>query len=504
VRRRRRRAILWRVGLARAIRFALLVAALGTGACVSPFPPPPAPLHPGYRYVNPRIGVAVSLPAEWTGFATRSEAPPGFESMMPASKGRDESPLLIGVAPGGQSSLRLIVERVPPSLSLEDYVRLVVAATRVEAEPLSASLSSERQAARFRFRARQGPLEMTFRETIVLANGWAVRLGFWSLSAFAGRFDADFAAIEADVLFHRDGAWQAPLADLEASLDASPFADLEYEEEWASGVPPCAEGEHPSLWRVPAENGTMFLLGSVHFGHPDFYPFPAPIEEAFAASETLVVEVDVKALGDQRSALVESGALPAGRRLSDEIPSELYARLAEVLEEMLLPVESFSQVAPWSLSLMLTEIAFNTLGYTAASGVDNYFLERAGEREIVALETPDAQVALLSQLDGEASLSGAIDFLDSADSNAPRMMKAWRCGDDAALAQALLGPEPGPATAGSPRERMFSARNRSMAEHLEPLLARGDVFVVVGAGHLLGEDGIPALLEARGHRVERH
>lgn len=490
---------------ARALRFVLLVAALGAGACASPFPPPPAPRHPGYRYVNPRIGVALSLPATWTGFSKRSEAPPGFEAMMPASKGRDESPLLMGIAPDAQASLRLQVERVPPSLSLEDYVRLAVAATRDRAEPLSASLSTERQAARFRFRARQGPLEMIFRETIVLANGWAVRLSFWSLSAFAGRYDADFAAIEADVHFHRDGAWRAPLADLEASLDPSPFADLEYAEDWApSGVPVCAEGEHPSLWQVSTEHGTMFLFGSVHFGHPDLYPFPAAIEDAFAASETLVVEVDGKALAEQRSALAEMGKLPAGRRLSDEIPSELHARLAEVLEEMLIPVESFSQVAPWSLSLVLTEIAFNTLGYTAASGVDNYFMDRADQREIVALETPDEQIALLRELDGGASLSGAIDFLDSAEANGPRMMKAWRCGDDAALGQAVLGPAPGPAAPGSFRERMFSARNRIMAERLEPLLARGDVFVVVGAGHLLGEDGIPALLEARGHRVERH
>jgi uncharacterized protein YbaP (TraB family) len=497
--------MLWLVGRPRAIRCVLLVAALWAGACASPLPPPPAPLYPGYRYVNPRIGVALSLPAEWKAFAKRSEAPPGFEAMMPASKGRDESPLLVGLAPDGQSYLRLLVEPVPPSLSLEAYVRLLVAATRAEAEPLSASLSPERGAARFAFRARQGPLELLFRESIVLANGRAIRLGFWSLAAFAGRYDADFAAIEADVLFHRDGAWQAPLDDLEASLDPSAFADLEYAQDGPpSGAPACAEGEHPGFWRVSSERGTLFLFGSVHFGHPDFYPFPAPIEEAFAASETLVVEVDAKALGEQRAALREIGALPAGRRLGDEISGELYARLAEVLEEMSLSVENFSQAAPWSLSLMLTEIAFNTLGYTAASGVDNYFLDRAGEREIVALETADEQIAMLRQLDGAASLSGAIDFLDSVEANGPRMMKAWRCGDDAALARVILGPEPGPAAAGSFRERMFSARNRLMAERLEPLLARGDVFVVVGAGHLLGEDGIPALLAARGHRVERH
>ena len=103
-----------------------------------------------------------------------------------------------------------------------------------------------------------------------------------------GRYDADFAAIEADALFYRDGGWQAPLADLEASLDPSPFADLEYEEEWTIGVPPCAEGQHPSLWRVSTEHGTLFLFGSVHFGHPDFYPFPAPIEDAFAEVQSIL------------------------------------------------------------------------------------------------------------------------------------------------------------------------------------------------------------------------
>lgn len=100
-------------------------------------------------------------------------------------------------------------------------------------------------------------------------------------------------------------------------------------------------------------------------------------------------------------------------------------------------------------------------------------------------------------------VASAIDFLDSGDGSGDRMVKAWRCGDDAGLAQLVLGPGGGPPEPGSPRERVFSSRNRAMADRLEALLGGGDVFVVVGAGHLL-DDGIPALLAARGHRVERY
>lgn len=52
-------------------------------------------------------------------------------------------------------------------------------------------------------------------------------------------------------------------------------------------------------------------------------------------------------------------------------------------------------------------------------------------------------------------------------------------------------------------EQMVYARNASWIPKLEKLFAGGDVFVAVGADHLIGQRGVVALLTARGFKVTR-
>jgi uncharacterized protein YbaP (TraB family) len=52
-------------------------------------------------------------------------------------------------------------------------------------------------------------------------------------------------------------------------------------------------------------------------------------------------------------------------------------------------------------------------------------------------------------------------------------------------------------------EQLVFARNRSWIPKLEAMFAQGGVFVAVGADHLIGNKGVPALLEARGMKVKR-
>ena len=46
-------------------------------------------------------------------------------------------------------------------------------------------------------------------------------------------------------------------------------------------------------------------------------------------------------------------------------------------------------------------------------------------------------------------------------------------------------------------------RNQNMAEHIDELLREARTWFVVGAGHMVGEQGIPTLLAGRGHRIVR-
>lgn len=52
-------------------------------------------------------------------------------------------------------------------------------------------------------------------------------------------------------------------------------------------------------------------------------------------------------------------------------------------------------------------------------------------------------------------------------------------------------------------EVLVYSRNRDWIPKLEPILAEGDVFIAVGADHLLGKRGVVSLLQARGFKVTR-
>jgi uncharacterized protein YbaP (TraB family) len=53
-------------------------------------------------------------------------------------------------------------------------------------------------------------------------------------------------------------------------------------------------------------------------------------------------------------------------------------------------------------------------------------------------------------------------------------------------------------------ERMFVKRNINMTQNISELLqTKQTYFVVVGAGHMVGDQGIVALLKDRGFTVKR-
>lgn len=264
------------------------------------------------------------------------------------------------------------------------------------------------------------------------------------------------------------------------------------------------------FWKVSGSAGTAYLLGSLHFGTEAIYPLDSEIQVAFAESDRLAVEIDLQSIDPGQIAgwIIENGAYLDGTTLSDHVSAETWRALQQRLAEYGTPVELVAFQQPWMASLTLTSIALNRGGFREDLGIDRHFIQRAaGRMQIVALESFEEQMALLSELSAveqEGVLAATLKDLDSGLAVFGKLLEHWRRGDAAALDEQINASLRANALGDALFERLVERRNRRMSLKIAALLeGGGTTFVVVGAGHLVGAGGVPRLLQTQGYRVEK-
>jgi len=278
-----------------------------------------------------------------------------------------------------------------------------------------------------------------------------------------------------------------------------------------SRLPPAPPPPAAFYWQATSpERGTFFLAGSVHTGDSRELALPVRVAEDWARADALVVEADLYAIADlERLEIFQRyGLLPPEQTLRDVLEPETWQSLTRVLRDSRYPIASASRMRPWMLAQMLVQFAFAAAGYDPENGVDAWFLRRAAVdgKPVQALETLDEQMAAFGALAPEVEellLRGMLEQSDVFVETTHEILRAWERGDEARLLELLLGIRDDPILAEFHRT-VFIERNRRMADRLAVLAADGRPrFVVIGTGHLIGPENVPALLAARGFRVER-
>lgn len=280
----------------------------------------------------------------------------------------------------------------------------------------------------------------------------------------------------------------------------------------ASAAPgPAAQAAGPPLWRTGDEDTTVFLFGTVHVLRPGTDWQTPALLDALAAADALYVETDVSAPGAReliRRVYRTRGVLPAGERLSARLGDDGAALVGEAAAATGLPPGALERLTPWRAALQLASASVAAEGYAPGHGVETALERLARDRGLARryLESVAEQLALFADMpaaDQEAFLLATARQVRDDPGGLDRMVAAWRAGDTERIARTLADP----ATFGSTavHHRLLVARNRVWSNRLVSLIEEepGVFLVAVGVGHLVGETGLPAQLEAAGHRVVR-
>ncbi len=275
----------------------------------------------------------------------------------------------------------------------------------------------------------------------------------------------------------------------------------------AQDVP--AAGKKGLFWKAVSGGNTLYLLGSIHVGSNDMYPLPQEIEDAFAASTTLIVEFDSEKLDPQKmQAMMMSKGMYAGDdSLWDHVTPETRKQVEQFCAKYELPTAGFARLKPWAVAITAATIPMIKAGLDPNLGIDKHFLDKVDRRSqkktIVEIESAEWQFNLLSGFSEELQgklLASALDQASSSVMEIQKIEELWMSGDAVGLAAALNEGLKPPEI----RQALLEDRNPHMADVAEQYLkGKEPAFLVVGAAHLIGKDGVVSLLEKRGYRVQR-
>src|SRR3954471_15579733 len=259
-------------------------------------------------------------------------------------------------------------------------------------------------------------------------------------------------------------------------------------------------------WKATKGPGVIYLVGSVHMLTSDFYPLPGPLDAGFKDSDLLVEEANLAEMlsPNMQFSMLSRGMLPAGQTLDKVITPATLALLNKHTSALGMPAEALKQFKPWMLAMTIEAMEWQKAGFDAELGLDKHFFDRAQSenKTIQGLETTDFQISLfdgMSMDQQDRFLAETLKGVDTEMASVSKLAASWKAGDVAGIERLVLDDVKSDPVV---YDRLLVARNRAWLPKIEALFSRPKhAFVVVGAAHLVGPDGLVAMLKAKGYQL---
>ncbi len=283
----------------------------------------------------------------------------------------------------------------------------------------------------------------------------------------------------------------------------TPFSDVAISGQSEAGSAP----RHP-VWLVESEHNRVYLLGSIHVLRDKDYPLPEVFQQAYDDAEHLMMELDFTDLDPLATFATTRrlAMLPETETLRSVIGEEDYQRAMTAAQNANIDLDQFARVDPWYAAMTITQLQLGRLGFKAENGIELYFssMAKRDNKEGSGLETIDEQLGILDALPTESQTRFLLESLvdtDDLSAEGERMISAWKSGDAERLHRLFADD-----LEGNPElhEALLVKRNLAWIPRIvETTKQTDDYLIIVGALHLVGEDGVIELLRERGLKVRQ-
>lgn len=258
-----------------------------------------------------------------------------------------------------------------------------------------------------------------------------------------------------------------------------------------------------SVWEVKRGANRIYLGGTCHVLRESDLPLPAEFDQALKASAGVYFETDVARIQspDTQQAILSEGMFTDGKTLQSVLSPAAWKAAQAYCAKAGLPVEAIELTKPWLFTIMIATLEIQKLG-VSLEGVDLRLFNQATEthKKTGELEAFDTHLAFLTHLgaghESEMVLS-SIEEVNELPAMIDKILSAWKTGDLAKIEECMLRDMR--AKYPAIYQELIVKRNTAWMPKIEAMLTTPEVeFVLVGAGHLAGKDGLITQLRAKG------
>ena len=265
----------------------------------------------------------------------------------------------------------------------------------------------------------------------------------------------------------------------------------------------------PAIWVVKGPHATVYLFGTIHALQKSDSWHSAKIDAAIQQSQTLWLEIPNVDDAASMQPLVMQLGMDQVHPLSTKLTADQLGKLTKAANTVGLPggEAMFETFKPWLAALTLSIAPLMQAGYDPSTGVEIELKPEfvKANKSVKGFETAEQQMRYFADMPEREQidfLNSELDDFDTAIDKFKKMLAAWSAGDTDSLDK--LNNADFRDKYPDLFQTLVVKRNQNFTTQIQDLL-KGDgiSFVAIGAGHLVGKDGVPAMLEKQGYKVIR-